>query len=115
MDKCDLQCFLIRHFRAYAWSHPALLLVHLHSREFSSGALLVRVLKERLEPVMRRYLLVSLAFAAAALLGAGFLTTSRFFSPEAQAAGAYGKGAAFAKQTFKENRKKQAKMKNRNP
>jgi hypothetical protein len=64
---------------------------------------------------MRRYLLVSLAFAAATLLGGGFLTTIRFSSPEAQAAGAYGKGAGFAKQTFKENRKKQALTKNKKP
>jgi hypothetical protein len=64
---------------------------------------------------MRRYLLVSLAFAAATLLGGGFLTTSKFSSPEAQAAGAYGKGAGFAKQTFKENRKKQALTKNKKP
>jgi len=47
-----------------------------------------------------------LAIAIVTLIAAGM--TSKFYVPNAHAAGAYGKGAGFAKQTFKENRKKPA-------
>jgi|SoiMethySBSTD1v2_1073268.scaffolds.fasta_scaffold644717_1 phage tail tape-measure protein len=51
---------------------------------------------------MRRYLTI----ATATLIAAGVGIVSKVYAPLAHAAGAYGKGAGFAKQTFKENRKK---------
>jgi len=49
---------------------------------------------------MRRYLVIGTAL----LIGVGM--AGKVYAPMAHAAGAYGKGAGFAKQTFKENRKK---------
>jgi phage tail tape-measure protein len=51
---------------------------------------------------MQRYF----AIAIVTLIAAGAGMVSQFYLPNAHAAGAYGKGAGFAKQTFKENRKK---------
>jgi hypothetical protein len=53
---------------------------------------------------MQRYLVIAIVTLIAA--GAGMV--SKFSVPSAHAAGAYGKGAGFAKQTLKENRKKPA-------
>jgi len=51
---------------------------------------------------MRRYLAVGIAI----FIAAAFVVVSKVHVPMAYAAGAYGKGAGFAKQIFKENRKK---------
>jgi hypothetical protein len=51
---------------------------------------------------MRRYFAVGTAIFVAA----AFVVVSKAHVPMAYAAGGYGKGATFAKQTFKGNRKK---------
>jgi hypothetical protein len=52
--------------------------------------------------LMRRYLAIGIT----ALIAAGFGMAGKIYAPMAYAAGAYVKDAGFAKQTFKEDRKK---------
>ena len=51
---------------------------------------------------MRRYLGIGIT----SLIAAGFGMASKIYTPMADAAGAYVKDGGFAKQTFKEDRKK---------
>src|SRR5262249_14843382 len=78
---------------------------HGEERERFTRAL-VPDLPHESQPNWRRHMRRHLAVGTAIFVTAAFVLATNVHVPMAYAAGAYGKGAGFAKQTFKDNRKK---------